>query len=98
MTEARLYCRRCDDAVPYVAPWEGWRYAWWAWVGMMGVLVLAFPIMASDYCVMIPTMMGIIVAGGPLYRLRHERPTCAICSLELDRRGGGTAIRPRPPR
>lgn len=92
-----MYCRRCDDAVPVIRPWPHWRYCLGVWYGMIGLIVLLFPVMASDYCVMIPTMMAIILAGSPLHRLAKEKPVCKVCSLELDPpREGGTAVKPRP--
>jgi hypothetical protein len=55
--------------------------------------------MGSDYFCMIPTMMGIIVAGGPIYRYAHEKPTCSVCSAELDpSRRAGTGVRPKSKR
>ena len=56
-----------------------------------------FPFMASDYCVMIPTMMALILAGSPLHRFAGEKPTCRRCSLELDPgRKAGTGVFKRP--
>jgi hypothetical protein len=81
--ETTMYCRRCRDDVPVIRPFRGWRAALYLWYGMMGLLVLLFPFMASDYCVMIPTMMAIILAGSPLHRLAKETPVCTQCSLEL---------------
>lgn len=63
-----MHGRRCDEAVPVIRPWRRWRPALYAWYGLMGVLVLLFPFMASDCCVMIPTMMALILAGSPLRR------------------------------
>lgn len=91
-----MFCPRCDEAVPVVRPWPYWRYALYVWYGMMGLLVLLFPVMASDYCVMIPTMMMITLAGSPLHRLAAEKPVCRVCSLEIDpARRDGTGVRPR---
>lgn len=94
-SEAKMYCRRCDDAVVAIRPWSGWRPALYVWYALMGLLVLLFPFMASDYCVMIPTMMLMILAGSPLHRLAKEKPVCTVCSLELDPARGGTLVRPR---
>jgi hypothetical protein len=90
-----MYCRRCDDAVPVIVPWSGWKPALYVWYVMMGFLVLLFPVMASDYCVMIPTMMALILAGSPLHRYAREKPVCLRCSLELDDARGGTGIHRR---
>ncbi len=78
-----MHCRRCQTDVDAIVPWRGWSVARYGWYGMLGVLVLVFPIMACDYCVMIPTMMGIILAGGPLHWLARQKPVCTRCSLEL---------------
>ena len=96
--ERTMYCRRCDDAVEPIRPWSGWKPALMVWYVAIGGLVLLFPLMASDYCVMIPTMMAIILAGSPLHRLAREKPVCSVCSLELDpTRKAGTGVRARPP-
>ncbi|MDQ3036621.1 MAG: hypothetical protein M3Y87_29785 [Myxococcota bacterium] len=64
-------------------PWHGWRRALYVWYGVMGLLVVLFPFMASDFCMMIPTMMALILAGSTLHRLAKEMPVCTECSLEL---------------
>lgn len=73
-----MYCKRCDDAVQVIRPWTGWKPALYVWYGTMGLLVLLFPVMASDFCVMIPTMMMIMLAGSPLHRLAREKPVCSV--------------------
>ena len=93
--EPTMYCRRCDDVVRVIKPWSGWKPSLYVWYGAMVMLVFLSPFMASDYCVMIPTMMMIILAGSPLHRLAKEKPVCRVCSLELDEARGGTAMRPR---
>lgn len=91
-----LFCPRCDDAVRTIDPWRGWKPLWVAWrVGFVGILV-GFPILASDYCVMLPSTMLYLAAGGILRGYARERPVCRRCSLELDEAArGGTTIRPR---
>lgn len=93
-----MFCRRCDDLVPAILPWKGWKQAWWVWCGVMGTMVFLFPFIASDFCVMLPSLMAMIIAGGPTYRLSREKPVCSRCSLPLDGTPGGTAIRPRADR
>lgn len=89
-----VYCWRCDDVVRPILPWPHWRKVWFTWCGAIGVLTVVSPVMSSDYCVMIPTMMGIIVAGGPIYRYSREKPICTVCSAELDpSRKHGTGVR-----
>ena len=92
-----MYCRRCDDAVRVLRPWRGWKTALIVWYCVMGAMTLLFPFMASDYCVMIPTMMLMILAGSPLHAFAREKPVCARCSLELDEGGvaAGTGVRAR---
>ncbi|MBN8610431.1 MAG: hypothetical protein J0L92_07605 [Deltaproteobacteria bacterium] len=94
-----MYCWRCDDVIRPVMPWPHWSKVWWAWCGMIVVITIVSPVMGSDYFCMIPTMMGIIVAGGPIYRFAHEKPTCSVCSAELDpSRRAGTGVRPKSKR
>ena len=89
-----MYCWRCDDVVRAICPWPHWNKVWIAWCCVIGGMVFVFPVMSSDYCVMIPTMMGIIVAGGPIYRYAHEHPSCTVCSAVLDpSRKHGTGVR-----
>jgi hypothetical protein len=92
-----MYCRRCDDVVTAVVPWQGWkrlRIAWWAAV----VLLLALsPILGADYCVMIPSAFAFVFAGGTLHRLANEQPFCSLCSLPLEPgRAAGTGVHVRP--
>jgi hypothetical protein len=78
-----LYCARCDVAVEPIRVWGGFRVGWAIWrVGLIGVLALT-PFLASDYCVMLPSMMLYLAAGGPLRALARTRPVCPRCSLEL---------------
>ena len=98
MSDARtMYCRRCDDAVPVITAWRGWRAlraAWWVGVALLLVL---FPVIGADYCVMTPSALGFAFAGGTLHRLANEKPVCRVCSLPLDPgREGGTGVRVRP--
>jgi hypothetical protein len=95
-SEPTLYCRRCDAQVEVIRPWRGWKAALIVWYGVMCVVVVLSPMMAADYCVMIPTMMAIILAGSPLHRLAKEKPVCRTCSLEIVEEKGGTARRGKP--
>jgi hypothetical protein len=82
--DTRMYCRRCDDVVSAIVPWRGWNrllVAWWAGVVLVAVL---FPMLAADYCVMLPSSFAYVFAGGTLYRLASERPICRNCSLLLE--------------
>lgn len=83
-SEPTMHCRRCDEVVPVIKPWRGWKPSLYVWYGAIVVLVFLSPFMASDFCAMIPTMMTIILAGSPLHRLAKEKPVCRVCSLELD--------------
>ncbi len=91
------HCPRCDDTVETLRPARVWKPALRAWYVLMLGLAVAFPIMASDFCVMLPTMMALILAGSPLHRLARERPSCLRCSYEFDDGfGSGTGVRIRP--
>lgn len=79
-----LYCVRCDHDVDPIRTWRGFRVGWTIWrIGLVGVLALS-PLLASDYCVMLPSMMFYLAAGGPLRALARTRPVCPRCSLELE--------------
>lgn len=79
-----LPCKRCRRDVPAILPWPGWQVARYGWYATIGVMLFAFPVMAADYCVMIPTMMGIILAGSTVHAYAKQKPVCKLCSLELD--------------
>lgn len=87
----RLYCRRCDAQVSVIRPWRGWKPAWLAWKLFLVVVLALFPLLASDYCVMLPSMMLYILAGGPLRAFARQLPVCRRCSLEL-----ADTVRPVP--
>ena len=91
--DTRMYCRRCDDVVSAIVPWPGWnrlKIAWW--VGVVTITLL-FPMLAADYCVMLPSSFAYVFAGGTLYRLAAEQPLCRNCSLPLEPgRAGGTGV------
>jgi hypothetical protein len=91
--EGSVYCRRCDDVVRVVRPWRGWKIAWAAWkVLFVGVLLL-FPLLASDFCILLPSTMLFIAAAGPLRAYARQPPICARCSLELDEEATAPAAR-----
>jgi hypothetical protein len=91
-----MYCRRCDDVVRVVAPWSGWKRVRNAWsVGAVAV-VCASPIWFGDFCVLIPSAFGYLLAGTVLFRLANERPSCSVCSLVIRNDSAGTGVRARP--
>jgi hypothetical protein len=91
-----MYCRRCDDAVEFIAPWRGWKTARLAWWGGVLALAILSPILGADYFCMIPSSFAFIFAGGTIQRLATEKPICRVCSLPLDPgRDAGTGVRPR---
>lgn len=84
MGSGPLHCPRCDASVRAIHPWRGWKPAWLAWkVGLVGVICM-MPLLASDYCVMLPSTMLYLTAGGLLRGFAREKPVCTRCSLELD--------------
>lgn len=90
----RGFCPRCDEEVPILRPWPGFRVLWWAWCGVVSLLAVLLPFYFLDVCVMVPSAMLIALAGGPLRRLSSERPICRVCSAEIDTsRRGGTGVR-----
>lgn len=98
MKDAQHYCPRCDESVRAISPWRGWKPLWTAWKVGFVVVLCCFPILAADYCVMLPSTMLYLVGGGLLRGYAREKPVCRRCSLELDAAVlGGTAVRPRPP-
>ncbi|MEQ8460832.1 MAG: hypothetical protein RLO52_20245 [Sandaracinaceae bacterium] len=78
-----LYCPRCDDSVGVLREWSGWKWCWRAWVAGACVMLAATPLLAYDFCVIIPSMMLYLVAGSSLRMLARQRPVCRRCSFEL---------------
>ena len=64
-------------------PWPGWRVARVGWFGALGVALIFFPVLSADYCVMLPSFMTLIAAGGPLHWLAGQKATCRRCALEI---------------
>lgn len=77
------HCPRCEDQVRVVRPWGGWPWVRRAWFSVMGVFLLLFPFMAADYVCMIPTLMAVMFAAGPIFHFAGEKVTCRKCRLEL---------------
>lgn len=76
--------------MPAIHPWWAWKYLWNLWkVGFVVVLCL-IPILASDYCVMLPCTMLFLTAGGLLRGYSRDLPVCTRCSLELEPRASKT--------
>lgn len=78
-----LDCGRCDAVVDPIRVWHGWNWCWRAWLCGLVVVVAMAPLLAYDFCVLIPGMMIYIAAGGPLRTLARTAPVCRRCSLEL---------------
>ncbi|MEZ4339879.1 MAG: hypothetical protein R3B82_24930 [Sandaracinaceae bacterium] len=98
MTDPRRhYCPRCEEPVRAIEPWRGWKPLWNVWKVGFALMIVGFPVLASDYCVMLPSCMLYLAGGGLLRGYAREKPVCRRCSLELDEGvAGGTTIRPRP--
>lgn len=94
----RAYCWRCDDITEARVPWPHWRTVKIGWFATIAVMTLGFPMLSSDFCVMIPSMMAIIIAGSPIFRYAKELPSCCTCSAVLDpKRHAGTGVRAKQP-
>ena len=94
---SELFCPRCDDTVRALAPWPGWKTLWNVWKVGFAVVIVCAPLLASDFCVMLPCTMMYLTAGGLLRGYARQKPVCNKCSLELEPQAPGAAtIRPRP--
>ena len=80
----RAYCWRCNDVMEVRGPWPHWQKVKIAWFATIGIMLLGFPMLSSDFCVAIPSMMAIIIAGSPIFRYASEKPSCCTCSAVLD--------------
>lgn len=91
-----LYCGRCDDSVPAIRVWHGWKWCWRVWLWGLAIMLALTPLLAYDFCVLIPGMMAYMVAGSPLFQLARTRPVCSRCSLELEEgKTSATPLRPK---
>ncbi|MEM1418950.1 MAG: hypothetical protein AAGH15_28920 [Myxococcota bacterium] len=79
----KAHCARCERETPVMRPWRGWRWALRGWVGVLVLLGILSPVLSADYCVMIPSAMLVMSAGGPLLRLAREVPTCRRCGAPI---------------
>ncbi|MEM1416843.1 MAG: hypothetical protein AAGH15_18240 [Myxococcota bacterium] len=73
------HCARCARRVALVLPPRLGRWAPRVWLGMVGVIASLYPVLAVDYCFMIPCMVAVFAAAGPVRRLAGERPSCRRC-------------------
>ncbi len=94
--DASLYCGRCDDSVSPIRVWHGWKWCLRVWLVGFAVMIAMTPLLAYDFCVLIPGMMVYMVAGSSLWQLAGTRPVCRRCSLELTEGvTSGTPLRPK---
>lgn len=77
------HCQRCETQVALVCPPVFARVAPRVWLGMVTVIALLYPVLAVDYCFMIPCMVMVLAAAGPVRRLALERPSCRRCGAEV---------------
>lgn len=74
-----MHCPRCDADRTVDAPWPHWRKVRAAYlVSVVGLLAIG-PVLAVDYCVMIPSAFIYMTAWGPLNGLAQEPITCRKC-------------------
>lgn len=96
-----LHCPRCSADVDVSRPWRGWKTAWILWRVLFVVALCLSPMLAADYCVMLPSFMVFLTAGGPTYARAKVRPACRRCLLELDEappsKGAAPPTREAPP-
>jgi hypothetical protein len=81
--DTALYCPRCDASVHPIRVWHGWKHCFRVWLGGLVVMLAMTPLLAYDFCVLIPGMMLYMVAGSPLRHLARTAPVCRRCSLDL---------------
>lgn len=81
-----MFCPRCAAVGPADAPWPHWRKVRNAYVASAFLIAAAGPILAADYCVMIPSAFIYMTAWGPLNGLASERPTCRKCGGIVEER------------
>jgi hypothetical protein len=59
---------------------------------LAGVIVIAAPYLAFDYCVLTPFAMSILIAVGPARRLAEQKTICRQCGGAIDRADGRSGV------
>ena len=80
---AHGHCDRCARRVALICPPTFSRWAPRVWRGMVAIIAMLYPVLAVDYCFMIPCMVMVLAAAGPVRRLALERPSCRRCGAEV---------------
>ncbi|MDD9933974.1 MAG: hypothetical protein OXT09_10235 [Myxococcales bacterium] len=83
MEHDRLPCPRCSDEVKPIRPWPHWRKARIFYFCVLASALPAGPWILADGFFMIPMLMIVMAAIGPLNHLARQRPVCSRCSAVL---------------
>lgn len=78
-----LPCPRCTEDVKPIRPWPHWRKVRVGYFGTLGLALCGGPVILADAFVMIPLLMVVMSAIGPLNHLSKQRPICSRCSCQL---------------
>ena len=78
------HCPRCRTDVQTVRPWPHWRKVRYVYFATLGLALFGAPVILADGFVLIPCLMIIIAAIGPLNALIAKKPTCAQCGAVVD--------------
>lgn len=76
---ASAECARCKARVEATWPWGGWHALRRFWFGMIALILCLSPIFMADVHGMLPAVLVIVVAIGPLNALAQIKPTCLTC-------------------
>lgn len=82
------HCVRCMGHVEVVRPWSGFVWLKRAWFSALLLLVLLMPIILSEITLLLPMAMVFALAGGPLFFLSGQQPTCRTCGAVISRAKG----------
>ena len=70
--------------VQTVQPWPHWRKVRYAYFGTLSLALFGAPVILADGFILIPCLMIIIAAIGPLNALIAKKPTCAQCGAIVE--------------
>jgi ribosomal protein S27AE len=96
-TDVLADCPRCATRVHAVWPWRHWGRLRYIYFGVLGLCLVASPVILADGFIMIPTMMVWMAAIGPINRLAAKKPTCARCGGIVTAVEPGSTGPARPP-
>ena len=87
MSSDRSRCARCDREVEAEYRYPRMRHVAKVYMTFPLFMLPAFPFLAGDYVVSLPTMMVWALGTGPVLAIIKDPPTCRECGAFVPRPG-----------